>query len=170
MRLLHIVPILLGLFYSQFFMVLVLYVIAAVTDCLDGLIARKFDYQTRFGALLDPIADKCLIASTSIMLWYINLLPWWVLSVVVLRDLLLISAIGIYRLVYGPYQAKPLLLGKINTVVQLILIIVVIVKQLISSQLMNEVMFSFFILLVISSILSGIRYIVLGLQRHWRAL
>ena len=74
MRLLLIVPILWGLFYSQFFMVLVLYVIAAVTDCLDGLIARTFDYQTRFGALLDPIADKCLIVSTSIMLWYINLL------------------------------------------------------------------------------------------------
>lgn len=170
MRLLLIIPILWGLFYSQFFVVLVLYVIASITDFLDGLIARRFDYQTRFGALLDPIADKCLILSTSIMLWYINLLPWWVFFVVMLRDLLLISAIGVYRLLYGPYQAKPLLLGKINTAVQLILIIVLIINQLISNQVMNEIVFSFFILLVISSILSGIQYISLGLQRHWLSL
>jgi len=169
-RLFLVVPIVLALLNRYYLLVLILFCIAALTDLLDGLIARKFDYKTRFGSLLDPIADKCLILSISVMLWYSNLLPWWLILVVVLRELILVTTICVYRIVYGPYQAKPLLLGKINTVLQLILIIIILLNELMGFPLLNIFVFYFFIILIVSSILSVGQYIVLGLQRYWQVL
>ena len=169
-RLLLVFPIVLALLNQEYLLVLILFCIAALTDLLDGLIARKFNYKTRFGSLLDPVADKCLILSISVMLWYSNLLPSWLILVVVLREIILVATICIYRIVYGPYQAKPLLLGKINTVLQLILIIMILLSKVIGFPLLNIIVYCFFIILIFSSILSAGQYIVLGLQRHWQAI
>lgn len=168
-RLLLIIPIVYALLRYEYLLVLILFFIAAVTDLLDGLIARTFDFKTKFGSLLDPLADKCLILSISFTLWYLNLLPGLLIGVLMTRECLLVGTIFIYRLVYGPYHPEPLMLGKINTVLQLTLIILILINQLVMLSFVNTIINYFFVILIISSVLSVMQYIVLGLNRHWRA-
>jgi len=95
---------------------------AGLSDALDGYIAKRFDQRTPLGALLDPIADKTLLAGVYITLGLADQLPHWLVILVVLRDLLII---GGYLLIQGSTGARPLgplFISKVNTLVQIALI------------------------------------------------
>jgi Phosphatidylglycerophosphate synthase len=71
---------------------IVLFFIAGVTDALDGWIAKRFSCQSRLGSILDPMADKLLLAGSFITLFVIGLLPLWLLILVFLRDVMIVAA------------------------------------------------------------------------------
>jgi cardiolipin synthase len=95
------------------------FVAAGISDALDGYIAKRFDQRTPLGALLDPIADKALLAGVFITLGLADQLPHWLVILVVLRDLLIV---GGYLLIQGTAAPQPLFISKVNTLVQISLI------------------------------------------------
>ena len=95
------------------------FVAAGISDALDGYIAKRFNQRTPLGALLDPIADKALLAGVYITLGLADQLPHWLVILVVLRDLLIV---GGYLLIQGTAAPQPLFISKVNTLVQISLI------------------------------------------------
>ncbi|MFO1089498.1 MAG: CDP-alcohol phosphatidyltransferase family protein [Hyphomicrobiales bacterium] len=111
---------------DQYVAAFAVFVIAGVTDAVDGFIAKHFDAVTELGAYLDPLADKLLLVSMYVALGIQNYLPDWLVIVVVSRDVLIIGAVILSWLVGNPVRIKPLLLSKANTVAQITLAAVVL--------------------------------------------
>jgi cardiolipin synthase (CMP-forming) len=95
---------------------------AGVSDALDGYIAKRFDRRTRLGALLDPTADKALLAGVYVSLWLVGQLPGWLVGLVVLRDFLIVVGFVLIQTTAAPKRFDPLSISKLNTLVQLSLI------------------------------------------------
>jgi cardiolipin synthase len=96
-----------------------LFVAAGISDAADGIIARRFRLRSELGAYLDPLADKALLVSIYVTLSVIGTLPGWLAIVVVSRDVMIVSAILISRLMDNPVAIKPLFVSKANTAVQI---------------------------------------------------
>lgn len=107
---------------QQFDKAFVLFILASVSDILDGYIARKYSEKTLLGRYFDPIADKILLSITTLALWDIKILPQWFLYTVILRDSLIVF--GAYVLYKRGYKTdvRPHILGKISTFSQILLI------------------------------------------------
>jgi cardiolipin synthase len=103
---------------------LVLFVVAGVTDLLDGLIARLGHQQTQLGAMMDPVADKLLISSSFVALtWTSGLvlrIPTWLTVIALSRDAIIIFTVTIVNLALGRRLFYPSLLGKLSTFAQLL--------------------------------------------------
>jgi cardiolipin synthase len=97
---------------------LTVFVLAGVSDAADGFIARRWGYVSRFGAWLDPAADKLLMLVCFIALWRVGAAPLWLAMLVVGRDLLLAAGAGLIKIFALPVRIAPIMLGKISTIVQ----------------------------------------------------
>ena len=97
----------------------VTFVVAGISDAADGIIARRFHLRSELGAYLDPLADKALLVSIYIALSVHGVLPGWLSIVVVSRDVMIVAAIIISRLMDNPVAIKPLLVSKANTAAQI---------------------------------------------------
>ena len=97
------------------------FVIAGISDAVDGFLAKRFDWRTELGAYLDPLADKLLIVSIYIALAVSQEIPLWLVIAVVSRDILILLAVLLSWLIDQPVAIKPLVISKINTAAQLIL-------------------------------------------------
>ena len=98
-----------------------LFLIAGLSDGLDGYLAKRYAWQTELGAYLDPIADKALLVSIYVVLGLFAHLPVWLVIAVVTRDILIIGAILLSWLLAHPVPMRPLLVSKANTVAQIVL-------------------------------------------------
>lgn len=106
--------------YGQLGAALIVFIVAGVTDALDGLIARLAGQGTSLGAWLDPMADKLLLVSTFIVLTVptvplTNHLPLWLTVSVISRDIVIVGVVAIVNLAVGPRTFRPTLLGKAAT-------------------------------------------------------
>jgi cardiolipin synthase len=97
------------------------FLVAGISDGVDGFIARHFNQRSVLGAYLDPVADKVLLVSVFIMLGYLHELPLWLVVAVVSRDVLIISAVLLSTIMANPVEMKPLMVSKVNTAVQITL-------------------------------------------------
>jgi cardiolipin synthase (CMP-forming) len=97
----------------------VLFLAAGVTDAVDGFIAKRFNMASEIGAYLDPLADKALIVSIYIALGITEVIPRWLVILVVSRDIMIIGGVLLSWLVGNPVPMKPLLVSKLNTVAQI---------------------------------------------------
>jgi cardiolipin synthase len=104
----------------------VLFVVAGVSDGVDGFLAKRFNMRTELGAYLDPLADKALIVSIYLTLGVNNLIPRWLVILVVSRDILIVGGIMLSWLMGNPLKIKPLLVSKLNTVAQILFACVVL--------------------------------------------
>jgi cardiolipin synthase len=95
------------------------FVVAGVSDGIDGFLARRFDWQTRLGAYLDPLADKALLVSVYVTLGFLKDIPAWLVLVVVSRDALIVGAVVLSRLMDHPVRVAPLMISKVNTLAQI---------------------------------------------------
>jgi len=98
---------------------LALFAGAALTDGLDGLLARRFGQMTPVGAYLDPIADKALLSGVYLSLAVVGSVPWWLVILIFGRDLFLLASSGIALLFTGFRQFRPSVWGKASTFVQI---------------------------------------------------
>lgn len=127
-RLVLVVPIFYCLLHASYTLALILFVIAGISDGLDGFIARRFNWKSRFGSIADPAADKLLIVLSFIALTWIGVIPWWLMVTILLRDLVIVIGALIYHLLYGRYEITPSVVSKINTAVQLVFLILILLK------------------------------------------
>jgi cardiolipin synthase len=108
-----------ALYTGQYWTALILVAACAVSDGLDGWLAKRFNWTSQLGKLLDPLADKLLLVALFLTGAWINLLPWWLTAVVVARDVMIGLGAVIYRFWFGPLHGRPTLVSKINTGMQL---------------------------------------------------
>lgn len=141
----------------------VLFALAGLSDALDGFLARIFKARTTFGAYLDPIADKALLIGVYISLGKIGLVELWVVILIVFRDLVIIGGILLLFLFESPISMRPLVISKVNTVLQLSFALFVLAE---GEYLLNlpNITLCFSYLVAAVTIASGISYIKLGLN------
>lgn len=104
------------------------FVVAGLSDAVDGFIARQFNQRSELGAYLDPMADKLLLASVFVVLGYMGELPLWLVIAAVSRDALIICAVLLSTVMGNPVAMKPLFVSKANTAVQIVLAGVVLAQ------------------------------------------
>jgi cardiolipin synthase len=125
------------LFYGRFLTALAVFIIAGITDGLDGLLARRFNQKSQLGTILDPIADKLLLVTAYIVLSLPQIspnpiprhfpVPFWVTAAVISRDVFIVIGAAAINMVTGFKKFRPSLLGKINTTVQIISVALILV-------------------------------------------
>ena len=106
----------------------VAFMIAGVSDAVDGYIARRFDQHSELGAHLDPVADKALLVATFVMLGHLGALPLWLVTLAVSRDLMILGAVIFASLVERPIAMRPLLVSKANTAMQIALALIALAE------------------------------------------
>jgi len=120
-RMLLVAPLVYLLLSERYLAALVLAVISGISDWLDGALARRFDWQSRFGGVLDPLADKMLMIAVYAALAWMQELPAWLFALVVLRDLVIVAGGLAYHRWIEPFRAEPTRFSKFNTLCQVLL-------------------------------------------------
>jgi len=157
------VPLIVSLILShQLIPALIFFTLAGLSDALDGFLARIFKSRTTLGAYLDPIADKSLLVGVFAALGHIGLIELWVVVLVVFRDVLIIGGILLLFVFKSTVEMKPLMISKINTVVQLIYALFVLAQgdAFLGFPLLN---LYFGYLVALTTVLSGVSYVRLAL-------
>ena len=143
---------------------LLIFAVAGLTDALDGAIARFWNQESPLGAYLDPIADKLLLTSAYIVLSFPRLnpgaeIPIWVTVLVIARDVLMVAVALILYLAAGIKKFPPTVLGKINTLFQVMAVVLVLVSPLVAQ--LEPV--ASWVLIVVGglTVVSGLNYVYL---------
>jgi len=106
---------------SQMEIAFAIFVVAGVSDAVDGFLAKRFNMASELGALLDPLADKALLVSIYVALGIWGALPRWIVILVVSRDIMIVTAVIVSWLFDKPIPMKPLMVSKLNTAAQVAL-------------------------------------------------
>ena len=146
---------------------LVCFVVAGVSDAVDGFIARQFDQRSELGAYLDPMADKILLVSVFLVLGFMGELPLWLVIAAVSRDLLIVAAVMLSSLMSHPVAMKPLFVSKANTAVQIGLAIVVL-AELAFATVFGPLRWALVILSGLLTVASAAAYLVQWLRHMGR--
>ena len=125
-RILLVAPIAVALAHHQLLIAILLFGIAATSDLADGFLAKRFGWQTELGAVLDPAADKLLLATVFVTLAYLRLVPLWLMAAAVARDAIIVLGALLYRLCFGRLNVRPSVVSKFNTLCQAAFIMAVV--------------------------------------------
>jgi cardiolipin synthase len=126
MRIVLIVPILYCIVDEQYDVALILFFVAGFSDGVDGFLAKRFDWHTRIGALLDPLADKLLVGGVFITMVVTGMVPLWLGGLVILRDVVIVGGATAYNFLVRPVEGEPTRISKLNTALQLLFVVFVL--------------------------------------------
>lgn len=160
------IPVFLMLLSMHFYLAaLATFIVGAVTDALDGMMARIMNQQTPLGAYLDPVADKLLIMSSFAMLSIVGGIPAWLGVLVVSRDLIILAGFLIIYFFAGErLEARPTLIGKLNTLLQLLTVCADLLELHDPATLPDLWLFSLTLATAATTVASGLQYIYRGLM------
>lgn len=127
MRIVLVAPVAALLAEERYDWALALFAVAGLSDGLDGFLARRYDWRSRLGALLDPLADKLLLTVCFVTLAWLGELPWWLALAVVARDLVIVVGGVAYHHLIGRFELAPTRWSKLNTFVQIAYVLAVVV-------------------------------------------
>lgn len=165
LRILSIPLLIILLSYGEYSGALAVFIGAAITDGLDGFIARRFKQKTMVGAYLDPIADKLLLTSSFIVFAVMGLMPKWLSILVVSRDIIIAMGILTLQLVSVKVDIKPSLLSKCTTVLQLTSIGLRLLLEVPGSSFdVMPYMIYLYWATGLLTVVSGMQYVVRGLR------
>lgn len=168
-RILLVPPIVLLMLRGEFAPVLALFALAGASDGLDGFLARRYDWGSRLGAILDPLADKLLMVCTYATLGWMGLLPLWLVVIVLGRDMVIVAgALAYHRLCRG-IEMAPSRISKANTLFQILLVLLVMVAPL-GLALPEWVMAGMLAVVAWTTLLSGGNYVWEWSRRARRCL
>ena len=162
LRILLVPPFLFALFKGAYLTALALFFVAGASDGLDGFLAKRYDWGSRFGSIMDPIADKLLLVAAFLALTWLTLIPLWLTLVVLGRDVLIVAGATAYHFWVGHYRLDPAGLSKINTLVQIVLVLTVIITAATGSTPLGGLITHWLIYLTFATtVMSGIHYVAL---------
>ena len=165
-RILLVAPLVLWIVEGRFAAALVVLVAAGLSDGLDGFLAKRFNWQTRIGSLLDPAADKLLLVAAFASLTYVGLIPLELTFVVVARDVVLVLGAICYQWLIAPVRGEPSAISKLNTACQLAMLFF----TLTAAAFAWPPPVSLLVLgatVVFTSIVSGLNYVLRWGSRAW---
>jgi cardiolipin synthase len=145
---------------------LLVFLLAGLSDLVDGLIARTWQQKTPLGTFLDPLADKLLLSSSFVALSVFHLIPPWLTVVVISRDMTLVLGIILLKLTDIPVLIKPSSAGKCTAAMQMLTVLIVLVGTLLP--LNPKLLVAWFWLVGGVTALSGIQYVYNELKRVGR--
>lgn len=153
---------------GQYDYALYTFILAAITDALDGFIARHFNQYTEFGAALDPLADKLITLTCMLILTFQGLVPLWLTLAMAARDSVIVAGAFAYHHLFGEIDIHPTRLGKLHTVMAFALFILVMAQAAhlfdVSARLMPA-----FLAVLVSCLASMTQYVVLWARKATRA-
>ncbi len=129
MRILLTAPVVVLLLHEEYRWSLLLFLVAGISDAVDGFLAKQFHWESWLGSVMDPLADKLLLVSSTLCLAWVGLLPIWLVAAVFLRDFLIIGGALYWHRHYQSFEAEPTVVSKINTFTQIVLVLVVVAQQ-----------------------------------------
>jgi len=137
-------PILNNIYLLNYKMSLIIFVVASITDALDGYLARKLNWQSELGKILDPVADKLLLSGAIFVLWLSDLIPFYVFFILIARDVIILLGAAFQMTLTDSKAPYPNFLGKFTTIM---LIVYIVVKLLVGflNQESNLVILEIFI-------------------------
>lgn len=150
--------VLISMIYGQHTVSLWLFVAAAVTDVIDGVVARRFNQKTRLGQYLDPIADKLLLSSCFVAQSVNGAIPWWLTILVLLRDVMIIAIVLVVVLTTSVRSFPPSLLGKANTIVQFTALLTVLLNNVIQAGWLQGVITALVAMTAVTTVFSAVHY------------
>lgn len=120
-RIVLVAPVAWALLDDRYTLAFWLFVIAGASDGLDGFLAKRFGWSSRIGGILDALADKLLLVTTFVCLWWLGLFPWWLVLAIFARDLVIVIGATVYNFRIETVQPEPSLISKLNTFLQIAL-------------------------------------------------
>lgn len=156
-------PLVAAVVHKRFELALAVFAAAAVSDAVDGFLARHYGWFTRLGAILDPLADKLLIVSLYFALGWQGFLPLWLVAAVITRDLVIVAGALAFRLLLGHIEMVPTVTSKLNTFLQLALVLAVMLGQV--GWIPGWLSETFFYAVLASTVLSGLQYVLVWGRR-----
>jgi cardiolipin synthase (CMP-forming) len=165
-RLLLIWPIVTALHAGHHLTALALFIAAALSDGLDGYLAKRFDWTSALGTVLDPAADKLLLVCVFVEGAWLGLIPWWLTAAVVARDVMIGLGALIYRLWFGPLRGRPTMLSKVNTGAQLIFVMLVLLRAAFGFP-PGALLDAGALLVLATTVISGANYLLAFTRRAW---
>jgi len=163
-RILLIWPTVDALYGGNYWQALALVAVCAISDGLDGWLAKRFNWTSHLGRILDPLADKLLLVSLFLTATWMNLVPWWLTAVVVGRDVMIGGGAVIYRFWFGPLHGRPTIVSKINTGMQLAVVLAAILGAA-TGLPTPEMVVALSILTLLTTIVSGADYLAMFTRR-----
>ena len=150
-------------YYWASIVALVVFILAAITDKIDGIWARKSKLVTDLGAFLDPIADKMLIDLAFLVLVYIGMVPIWVFAIVIIRDL----AVDGMRMMAARNKVTiaASFLGKLKTTLQMTALITILSSIVLQNSIIYQIGLVILYIAIILTVISGIDYLVKGYRK-----
>lgn len=159
-------PVVAVLHQRRFDLALALFVVAAVSDGLDGFLAKRFDWGSDLGKVLDPAADKLLLMVVFVEAAWLHLVPWWVAAAAVARDVMIALGALIFRLWFGPLHGRPTAISKINTGAQLLYLAAVMFAAVLLWP-RPGLLWAMALAVFATTCLSGLDYLATFTRRAW---
>lgn len=158
LRMLLVVPLVVMLLQQRYADALLIFVLAGISDALDGFLAKRYGWKSRLGSILDPVADKLLLMTSFLALAWLGLLPLWLAAVVVGRDLIIVLGAVAYHYTIRRFDLLPSRASKLNTVMQIALVLAVMLHQSLLPGA-GEVVHILIYTVLVTTLASGVHYI-----------
>jgi CDP-diacylglycerol--glycerol-3-phosphate 3-phosphatidyltransferase len=160
LRLIFVPFVLITIFDHHYGWALVIFLIAGISDAVDGLLARALHQRTKLGEYLDPIADKLLLSTLFIVLSMVGKIPWRVTALVLTRDVFLLVIAALLYTVTSYRDFRPSLFGKVNTVAQILTVAAVLLHEIDGAMWVLYVRRIGLWTTVAMTLLSGVHYVL----------
>jgi cardiolipin synthase (CMP-forming) len=161
LRMLLVVPVVWLLVTDNYRLTLAMFAFAAATDGLDGFLAKRFNWTSELGKILDPLADKILLVGVFITLAALGVVPIWLAATAVLRDVTITAGAIIYKGLfgYGELHGRPTAISKLNTLCQIVFLLLVVAAR--AGDFAPQIAITILGALVfITTVVSGLDYVI----------
>lgn len=167
-RIVLVLPIIYLLWNKQYQMTLALFIIAGLSDALDGFLAKRYDWTSQLGSFLDPLADKLLLVSCFLVCVLTGLMPAWLFIVILLRDVIVSFGALAYHLMIETFQGTPPFSSKLNTTFQIVYLVLLIASQGIVPIPYSWIEFALYSVAA-TTVISGLEYVWSWGFKAWEA-
>lgn len=161
-------PVLWALQVGNYYLAFLLFTVAAVSDGLDGFLAKRFNWTSELGKVLDPLADKLLLVAVFIVGTWIGLVPGWLAATAIARDVMIGLGALTFYLWFGPLRGRPSIISKINTLFQLCYLLGVMTHAAMGFPPFVPLT-ALAVVTLITTVLSGADYVYAFTRRAWAA-
>jgi len=164
LRIILVPVIVIFLIQDAFFKALLAFIVAGLSDALDGFLARILRQQTTLGAYLDPIADKALLASCFVTLSVLKIIPGWLTVIVISRDFIILLGISVLSLMSIDVQIRPTLVSKITTALQLTTVLLALANRALPGIFHGDWLLVLYWSTALFTVISGFNYMAKGVR------